>query len=155
MSGCIAGAWALPGLLFCGFVSGGGGQDDLEGAGEGGEGIGEETESASDLGAWRTAMSEWISVKDRLPKDGDKVLVSLKSGDACCGEYCAAHGFTCSVTHWMPLPEPPPKPDAFEEWWETQRVMRLAKEVGVTYLIAKHEARSVWDAAVAATKKEG
>lgn len=93
-------------------------------------------------------MSEWISVKDRLPKDGDKVLVSLKSGDACCGEYCASHGFTYSVTHWMPLPEPPSKPDAFEEWWVAQLYLKFWEQDH------KKFCRSVWDAAVAVTRKE-
>lgn len=70
-------------------------------------------------------MSEWISVKDRLPKIGQMVLiynaaqypfhvsiferwesdsdlpkVFYACGDEDAGEYC-------DVTHWMPLPESP------------------------------------------------
>ena len=52
-------------------------------------------------------MSEWISVKDRLPEHGQLVLV--------CGDYWNIEKyphwsgtFDCpGVTHWMPLPDPP------------------------------------------------
>ena len=65
-------------------------------------------------------MSEWISVKDRLPDDGMNVLVAnIGTGT----QYVSHkdliwrnendffvptsyfHGF--KFTHWMPLPEPP------------------------------------------------
>ena len=59
-------------------------------------------------------MSEWISVKERLPETGEWML-------AWCGNGCsvAAHPFLDGrgwfdtnllpifVTHWMPLPTPP------------------------------------------------
>lgn len=63
-------------------------------------------------------MSEWISVKDRLPEDRVPVLTYGRKGSigiefvtdcsrtghgiyfyARCGDY--------KPTHWMPLPEPP------------------------------------------------
>lgn len=69
-------------------------------------------------------MSEWISVKDRLPEEGDYVLgiVSGHNGiikftdawmlvhyDADEKEWWADEYDIegCSVTHWMPIPEPP------------------------------------------------
>jgi hypothetical protein len=82
-------------------------------------------------------MSEWISVEDRLPKDRQRVLVCFIDdvhrktwhfdNGACqvatFGDYYGDHHFSldcesvngylklnleqASVTHWMPLPEPP------------------------------------------------
>jgi len=63
-------------------------------------------------------MSEWISVKDRLPDAGIRVLTLDKWGGIRDRELYA---FTSGplvfrpdglhlgkdVTHWMPLPEPP------------------------------------------------
>ena len=66
-------------------------------------------------------MPEWISVKDRLPKDGRRVLVFipvyLAELRVNIGKYSSWRniwyvGDMCGVggtqpTHWMPLPEPP------------------------------------------------
>lgn len=66
-------------------------------------------------------MTEWISVKDRLPDTFDDVLVysndciisiawreTEKRKNGIVGwhwnSYCKRLGY---VTHWMPLPEPP------------------------------------------------
>ena len=79
-------------------------------------------------------MSEWISVKDRLPNHNDSVvfadiahgeIYSVVAGDFHYGEFRADtcglqasnyDGGACiyldsnmDVTHWMPLPEPPSK----------------------------------------------
>jgi hypothetical protein len=63
-------------------------------------------------------MSEWISVKDRLPEDGLKVLTYPGwAEDLSIDEYVTYLGcFLMHVedndghpTHWMALPEPPPK----------------------------------------------
>jgi hypothetical protein len=61
-------------------------------------------------------MSEWISVKERLPIVGQCVLICSEEGGVAEGVY-AVHPnewiqFRWStpkitVTHWMPLPEPP------------------------------------------------
>ena len=53
---------------------------------------------------------KWISVKDRLPEDGVQVLACTKHGKAFSahcekGKWRVSHSVT--VTHWMPLPEPP------------------------------------------------
>jgi len=67
---------------------------------------------------------KWISVKDRLPKDGEDVLVSYKHGrgdmriamsayhhgksNNYFDEGCCCNWFdSCKVLYWMPLPEPP------------------------------------------------
>jgi len=71
-------------------------------------------------------MSEWMSVEDRLPDDGDKILVyngdcitacTVDRDDSrdwlwmdglCFGGYEWEYDFEWgSVTHWMSLPEPP------------------------------------------------
>ena len=65
-------------------------------------------------------MSEWISVKDRLPEDASDVLILSKEKESCVGYYrssdnewvmynpcCSFHMELHGVTHWMPLPEPP------------------------------------------------
>jgi hypothetical protein len=60
-------------------------------------------------------MSEWISVKDRLPDETRRVLVADVSGSI---EFCRySRRMMCwmtknlIITHWMPLHEPP---EAFE-----------------------------------------
>jgi hypothetical protein len=67
-------------------------------------------------------VKEWISVKDRLPKNGDVVLVHGTRGGIYTaefrlysdfgGEYPHWHKLNskshyCKATHWMPLPQPP------------------------------------------------
>ena len=63
-------------------------------------------------------VQEWISVDDRLPEDGARVLVTHDDGvvriGICRGGFPAvmskkhekAFGLA-EVTHWMPLPQPP------------------------------------------------
>lgn len=56
-------------------------------------------------------MSEWISVKDRLPEIGERVLIySRQTLEAIRYEGKKFNRFGVSVddaTHWMPLPAPP------------------------------------------------
>ena len=63
-------------------------------------------------------VQEWISVKDRLPEEGDRYLCRVKSF-AFPGSFYQSllrydkYGFQDGgvyeegVTHWMPLPQPP------------------------------------------------
>ena len=64
-------------------------------------------------------MSEWISVKDRLPSEFETVIVGRSDDHVCpCAREAMHRGngkFMQSglnidfvnPTHWMPLPEPP------------------------------------------------
>ncbi|WP_368043047.1 DUF551 domain-containing protein [uncultured Gemmiger sp.] len=59
-------------------------------------------------------MSDWISVKDRLPKQQTEVLafrrgiMYLAWYDNEIGRWASDEwGILDAVTHWMPLPEPP------------------------------------------------
>ena len=56
----------------------------------------------------------WIPITDRLPESGQRVIVCRKDGRVEQGVYLGVNGWwkvygtnTKSVTHWMPLPEPP------------------------------------------------
>lgn len=60
-------------------------------------------------------MAEWISTMDRLPEIGERVLVCTMPGSVDLGMRVqgmvfvnsAIGGSIYTVTHWMPLPEPP------------------------------------------------
>lgn len=72
-------------------------------------------------------MSEWISVKDRMPEDDGYYMVYAKGywgnnrliGDLAISKFDKnyetpwgiergkARGWKGIITHWMPLPEPP------------------------------------------------
>jgi hypothetical protein len=63
--------------------------------------------------------NEWISVKDRLPKDFETVLAFCKDGRMFVGRHTSWNRWeiwtamastrivSITVTHWMPLPESP------------------------------------------------
>lgn len=48
---------------------------------------------------------EWISAEDRLPDEDKCILIFTKKGRI--GTYAFHGNFDRSITHWMPLPEPP------------------------------------------------
>jgi hypothetical protein len=56
-------------------------------------------------------QSEWISVEERLPEDSMTVITCNAKGEVDADYYAFySLGFTDkTVTHWMPLPEPPEK----------------------------------------------
>ncbi len=65
-------------------------------------------------------MSEWISVKDRLPETEDMYLCYLATGkvtefylnaNEMSGDRKWGYGIDQEATHWMPLPEPPKEQD--------------------------------------------
>jgi len=61
-------------------------------------------------------MSEWISVEDKLPDDGEEVLIYI-GNQRLVAEKCKVFGFVDAmdrealrldmITHWTTLPEPP------------------------------------------------
>ena len=58
-------------------------------------------------------MSEWISVKERLPEEKQRVIVRCERigtsvGWILWGEWMTDIGPSAGkITHWMPLPDPP------------------------------------------------
>ena len=60
-------------------------------------------------------MGEWISVMERLPEDGVRVLAWDRREESCRIAYLDSTWYMVGfdddtpicVTHWMPLPEPP------------------------------------------------
>ena len=68
----------------------------------------------SDLVTIRNQLPHWISVEERLPEYGERVLVS--NGGFVCESYLSQSGkwqrggvdmFFMTPTHWMPLLKPP------------------------------------------------
>lgn len=61
----------------------------------------------------RKTRQEWISVKDRLPKNDEIVIICTDKNFIYAGELIGDTWFldndswTATVTHWMPLPQPP------------------------------------------------
>ena len=68
---------------------------------------------ADDLISQGVTVQEWISVKNRLPEDGETVTICTEKGFVYAGELIGDTWFldndswTANVTHWMPLPQPP------------------------------------------------
>ena len=49
---------------------------------------------------------EWVRTVDRLPEDGERVLVT-ECGRVFVERFDRLLGFDTPTTHWMPMPEPP------------------------------------------------
>lgn len=59
-------------------------------------------------------LDGWVSVKDRLPKENKRVLVHVVNASTLDVDTDRIVGgqwvrWAGSITHWMPLPEPPKK----------------------------------------------
>ena len=55
-------------------------------------------------------MTEWISVKDKLPEPWTEVLIWRGPEYPIVSSEVTPTGLWChffNITHWMPLPEPP------------------------------------------------
>ena len=69
--------------------------------------------TVEDLIAHGVTVQEWISVKDRLPKEDEIVIICTDKNFIYAGELIGDTWFldndswTETVTHWMPLPQPP------------------------------------------------
>jgi hypothetical protein len=50
----------------------------------------------------------WISVKDKLPETGERIILAYKSGTVKESPAWAVE-FSEYVTHWMPMPDHPAK----------------------------------------------
>ena len=80
-------------------------------------GVLEESKAEKEMATqvWNNRTFGWISVKDRLPETRNPVLVTNEYGDfylANCSngiwtEHSREKANFISVTHWMPIPEPP------------------------------------------------
>ena len=75
-------------------------------------------EIADHLIANGVTVQEWVSVRDKLPEDDSDVLAYLRIGEEsriCPANYAKGMWFdwifntpvTESITHWMPIPQPP------------------------------------------------
>ena len=68
---------------------------------------------ADHLIAHGVTVQEWISVDDRLPEKDEIVIICTDENFIYAGELVGDTWFldndswTATVTHWMPLPQPP------------------------------------------------
>lgn len=98
---------------------------------------------------------QWTPVSTPPTEDGEYLCVH-GSGKIIIGTFCVNSGWNyVLLTHWMSLPDPPPKPDAFEAWWDSLTI--FTKDPGVHVVakqcVSREFAKLLWDAAAKATKE--
>lgn len=91
-------------------------------------------------------LPRWIPVEDRLPEGECRCLVAV-DGEVRSATYYPPGKFQPEITHWMPLPEPPPlaapdlTPDAVaalrEEWDRLHKGPRPETDVVITRVIRR------------------
>lgn len=107
-------------------------------------------------------MSEWIAFKDRRPEPNKRVLLGHHSKPTLlplCMIGCAEEGLEAPYTHWQPAPEPPPKPDPFDEFFDS---LPLWEGVGGDLMlrrladrcVLKSDVRAAFNAGLEAGRKE-
>lgn len=94
--------------------------------------------------------SKWIPVTQEKPSTcSHKAVLAVVYGEIRVYHLFAGDCALPGMTHWQPLPSLPPKPDAFEEFWNSeansQGVMVFRGEI-----VTKQAARFFWDNGVAA-----
>lgn len=101
--------------------------------------------------------SQWISVRDRLPRGGNSVLALIEKAIPivliCLNGTWYSQGKRVEerVTHWMPLPPPPPEDDGFEAWWEAQEPAEDCVYIR-GHFVERESACAIWKAALASRK---
>jgi len=100
-------------------------------------------------------MSEWISVKESLPDvsgyylaHGNRETAVVRFDPVSRKWHSRYYSDEVMPEHWMPLPEPPPRKNSFEQWWDS------IEAYSGTWHNSKSLAKSAWDAAIAASKRE-
>lgn len=71
-----------------------------------------ETDALAYIQQLEAQVPRWISVEERLPEDNKTVFVVCKDGFTTMmlfrdGDWCWYGNTDDSITHWMPLPQPP------------------------------------------------
>lgn len=110
--------------------------------------------------------NNWIDVESQTPDYGQPVIAYSEDRSQRIARYWNTGKWTIDgfgvdgewkgVTHWQPLPEPPPKPDAFEEW--SCNFSRMGSQICLkgdkgSFWVSKDYLRIVWDAATKAAKE--
>ena len=104
--------------------------------------------------------SPWIKFSDRNPPLGTNVIAGTQD---CIGFKLSYHVYRydgttdgLGLTHWQPIDlTPPPKPDQFDEWWESLPLTHEDSNGDIWRLIlpsvsrCSHSvAKSIWRAAI-------
>ena len=95
---------------------------------------------------------EWIKCSEQKPPLG-RVLAMVDGGMAVLTVWDSDAAYL-GMTHWMPLPPPPPRQSSFEAWWDRQQGMPYGDHVKWFFNseLSNGTAKVIWDAAIAASK---